>query len=697
MRTKNKEQRQKIIEIYALCSLFFALVSIELSAQSIDTVHLHEANVTAYFGERPLLSSPSSVGMVDSLRLSSQAKQSFVPVLNSISGVRMEERSPGSYRLSIRGSLLRSPFGIRNVKIYIDEFPLTDAGGNTYLNLIDPNVVKKMEVLKGPDGSLFGANSGGVVRIYMINPVYDSTKISAGITAGSYGLFHEQATLQRKFNNGIFSVSGAWKYSDGYRGNSGLDQEYVQTAGKWNYSSSSQLRWMLFYSDLHYETPGGLTLQQMQDDPNASRPATATLPGASEQKAGVYNKTIYAGLLDEISLGTRSRYVFALFGSHTDFQNPFITNYEVRNENSGGLRTWFELNSRTVTSIQWKWNIGVESQQTGSHIRNYDNLFGIKDSLQNDDHLDANQSFAFTRFVIDVNRWVIETSVSLNFNRYQYKRFYPVVTIENDHPFDAQLMPRIAASYRLTNLHYLRASVSRGYSAPTLSEIRSSDNVINTTLQPESGWNYETGFRMQNKSRIIWWDLSVFYYELQNAIVRRVNEEGEEFFVNAGGTAQPGLESQYHMTLIRNNNGLIRGMDISNGYTFSLFRFKDYKDESNDYSGNKLTGVPQHIIVTGLHIALPYSFYITPQHYFSDEIPLNDLNDEYADAYHLLQIKAGWKYNAGKGFVLELSAGADNLLNEKYSSGNDLNAAGRRYYNPAPVRNYFVSAAFKIN
>ncbi len=77
----------------------------------------------------------------------------------------MEERSPGSYRLTIRGSLLRSPFGIRNVKVYIDELPLTDAGGNTYLNLIDPQAIERVEVLKGPDGSLFGANSGGVVLI----------------------------------------------------------------------------------------------------------------------------------------------------------------------------------------------------------------------------------------------------------------------------------------------------------------------------------------------------------------------------------------------------------------------------------------------------------------------------------------------------------------------------------------------------
>src|SRR3982750_1058709 len=92
-----------------------------------------------------------------------QHAASLIPAFNAVAGVRMEERSPGSYRLSLRGSLLRSPFGVRDVKVYFDEIPLSDAGGNTYLNALDINSIRSVEVLKGPDGSLFGANSGGVV------------------------------------------------------------------------------------------------------------------------------------------------------------------------------------------------------------------------------------------------------------------------------------------------------------------------------------------------------------------------------------------------------------------------------------------------------------------------------------------------------------------------------------------------------
>jgi iron complex outermembrane receptor protein len=48
----------------------------------------------------------------------------------------------------------------------------------------------------------------------------------------------------------------------------------------------------------------------------------------------------------------------------------------------------------------------------------------------------------------------------------------------------------------------------------------------------------------------------------------------------------------------------------------------------------------------------------------------------YAAKYHLLQAKASWQHAMSRKTRLELYAGADNLLNQKYSLGNDLNAVG---------------------
>src|ERR1700761_7846980 len=172
------------------------------SAKTDTGRHLQAVTVKGYLSAQPLLIVPASVNVLSPAQLKLQPDNSLVSALNTIPGVRMEERSPGSYRLSIRGSLLRSPFGIRDVKIYYDDLPLTDAGGNTYLNAIDVNSIQGLEVLKGPDGSLFGANSGGVVLVKPINRYNDSSFVSASVDGGSYALLHENIAVQdHQINN----------------------------------------------------------------------------------------------------------------------------------------------------------------------------------------------------------------------------------------------------------------------------------------------------------------------------------------------------------------------------------------------------------------------------------------------------------------------------------------------------------------
>ena len=87
----------------------------------------------------------------------------------------MEERSPGSYRINIRGSSLRSPFGVRNVKVYWNDIPVTDAGGNTYFNQFAWNNFSSIEVVKGPVGSMYGAGTGGLLIMKGFEVLYDYT------------------------------------------------------------------------------------------------------------------------------------------------------------------------------------------------------------------------------------------------------------------------------------------------------------------------------------------------------------------------------------------------------------------------------------------------------------------------------------------------------------------------------------------
>jgi iron complex outermembrane receptor protein len=674
-----------------LFTLFFSVNSLNAQTKVDSVQRMDEIVVRGYISEQPILKAPSSVSVISSKALRDQPGISMLPAFNSVPGIRMEERSPGSYRLSIRGSLLRSPFGVRNVKVYIDDFPLTDAGGNTYLNSLDVGSINNIEILKGPDGSLFGANSGGVVLLNPFDKRSDSTWASANITSGSYGLFQEKIAVQKRWTNNYLNVNHSYQTSEGYREHSSMKRHYGQVGYRWNYSQSSQLRILALYSDLEYQTPGGLTTAQYAANPKLARPSTATVAGPVAQKARIENNTFFGGLVNEISLSKNFRHVLALFGSHTDFLNPFITNYEVRDEGTLGLRSYFELAGNASKNINWKWNAGLELQGTDADIANYDNNKGERGKSQAQDDIISRQFFYFTRFSANLGeKLTAEAAASFNYYTYEFDKNIKTSTSRSVRKFDPQLMPRFALSYQISDGMALRTSVSRGYSTPTIAEVRASDNKINTTLESETGWNYEGGVRLRDNTDRFWLDASLFNYRLENAIVRRVNADDTEFYLNAGGTKQSGFETQASYWLIHpGTKGFISGLQLQNSYTLSKYYFRNYLNGTANYSGNRLTGVPRGVVISGIDLRVKKNFYVFAQHNYTSKIPLNDANSLFSGDYNLIHFKAGWRRSTPGKPALDFFAGVDNLLDENYSLGNDLNAFGGRYFNAAPRRNFF--------
>lgn len=248
------------LRVFCLFLLFFySCQNVVLRGQPVDsatvskTVKLSDIEVVGYLQPQQRWKTPASVGIINEGNLEKQSVESLVPAINTIPGVRMEERSPGSYRLSIRGSLVRSPYGVRNVKIYYNDFALTDAGGVVLLhsNASENNVLK----LKG-----YG---------------------------GSYGLAGEALYLAKNSGKHFWTLRQSFQRSDGYRHNSGNYRLFVQLSNRWQYTTHNHLEAYAFYADLDYRTPGGLTKEQYDEDPRQSRPATATMPGSAEQKTRI--------------------------------------------------------------------------------------------------------------------------------------------------------------------------------------------------------------------------------------------------------------------------------------------------------------------------------------------------------------------------------------------------------------------------
>jgi len=678
-----------------LCLLSIEQVAAQSKKDSVSdsTTILPEVKITGYLHEQRLWQTPASVASLSKKNIELLNNSSLVPAMNSVPGVRMEERSPGSYRLSIRGSLVRSPYGVRNVKIYYNDFALTDAGGNTYLNALNVNDINGIEILKGPDGSLFGANSGGVVLLKSNT----DTQTSAGVKlyGGSFGLFGEAAQLNKSSGKHFFSLRQSYQQSDGYRQNTKTHRLFLQASDVWNYAANKSLEIYAFYSDLAYSTPGALTLAQYDTAAKMARLRTATLPGALEQNAGIKSKMLFVGIRHKMKLSSYLSHSISVWGSHVDFENPAIANFENRNENNSGVRTFFTLQntSSANTALQVSMDVGFEGQRLVSDIHNYDNNHGVAGRLQAYSNILSYQYFEFVRGKLNWgNRLIIEAAVSRNNSGYHFR---DTTRIRND--FHTVWMPHFGLNYKISKPISFRVTVSKGYSTPTTAEVRPANNIVYTDLQSEQGWNTEAGFRISLLHGKLTVDASGYQYYLQNGIVSQVDNAGNPFFVNSGKIKQKGLEASVSWVLQpRNDNGILfKRIEWNSSYTYAYYHYDQYMVNNSDYSGNRVAGVPRCVLVNNVHIDFSKAVYLFVQHNYTSRIALNDANSVYARSYHLLSAKVGTRFFLKHHFLPEIYVVADNLLNQKYSLGNDLNALGGRYYNAAPPINFSAGAVWK--
>src|SRR6056297_170696 len=116
-----------------LLSIILIIVPVSSYGQTEpDTLKgdLGDIVVVGYEGNRSIMETPGAISNIEAARISGFDESSIVYGLNAIPGVRIEQRAPGSYRVAIRGSSLRAPFGVRNVKIYWNNIPFTEPSGS---------------------------------------------------------------------------------------------------------------------------------------------------------------------------------------------------------------------------------------------------------------------------------------------------------------------------------------------------------------------------------------------------------------------------------------------------------------------------------------------------------------------------------------------------------------------------------------
>lgn len=665
----------------------FVLASLSAFAQEQDTTKvLDPVTVKAYRYDRPLKDVPVTINVIDQKDLNRFGPASMVTTVNTVPGVRMEERSPGSYRFSIRGSVMRSPFGIRNVKFYYRGLPFTDGGGNTYLNLLDMSTLGRMEIAKGPGASLYGAGTGGVVM--MEPPGGSNYNGEFSVQAGSYGLFRLSTQVAYKLDRATIDVGYSQQRNSGYRQQTALDRQnfrlnYDQLIGK-----NDKLTVTVLNGDLQYQTPGGLTRAQFEADPKQARPAAGPTKGAVEQQATIFNNTTFGGAVYDHSWNDHFTTNVALYGAYTDFKNPAIANFEQRLERNLGGRTETQYKFSTKT-LNHKITFGGEYQSLKSSVRVFENLAGVRGNQRTHDRQTSDNAFVFLQGEFELPyQFLFTAGGSYNFLNASFKRVSVEPNVSYKRDFDPGFFPRVALSKKFGEQLTVYSSISEGFSAPTSGELLPSTSVFNNTLNPEKGRSVEVGIRTELFERQLKFNVAAYNFKLKETIVVRNTEAGQDYFVNAGTTSQKGIESTIAWTP-RFMLAKFEVFRLWSSYTYNDYTFLNYVSGSTDLSGKILTGVPPTVVVSGLDMMLKKGWYANISLNYTDHIPVNDGNTEFARDYKILSARIGKRFNAWVFENIEIFLGGDNLLDQKYSLGNDLNAAGGRYYNAAPGRNFY--------
>ena len=635
---------------------------------------------------------PASVGYIDKQLLESTDQSSLQPALNTIAGVMMESRGyGGSHRLNIRGSSLRSPFAVRNVKMYLDGIPLTGADGQTPLELIDAADLESIEVIKGPAGSMYGSGNGGVLLLKSVR--VDSGKVHAntGFQVASYGGYRSNTSAAFGFKTSQLRVSHNWQEYAGYRQQEFNRKQQVSISLKQRLSQTQELTlWGTYYKG-NWGLPGALNQTQADTFPQQA------VPFSMLNNASLWRERYVGAISQTGKWGKHVDHFITLNYHHTNKKNPYGTspfNSGYKNENSQSL------SGRAVLNFHHDWNnlhlkgsAGTEWQtETYSILEQTINLGEPKNFKYYYD-IGYRQTMFFAQKEINWKDLLFVTWGMSTSGNEQYIRGRNA----NDFQFDTTttwgrtLLPRFAVSIQPIQGLFIYRSYSAGAANPTVFElIDQENNNYNLSLTSERGKLHEIGIKHRIAEANMEYSVTAYQFEVTDAILPYTLEtlggENLQRYHNAGSTMQLGLEWSFKYTFMRQSDEL--GITLWNNGTRNNHRFNKYVVNEQILNGQNIPGIPLTQMNTGIQLKHKH-FAFSIIDYWMDRMPLENNNVIWTSSYHLLNIMTSYKLSLSKSFDCSVHAGVNNLLNSSYSSFLNLNAVGNKYYNPSAPRNFF--------
>ncbi|MFL6814232.1 MAG: TonB-dependent receptor plug domain-containing protein, partial [Bradyrhizobium sp.] len=169
---------------------------------------------------------------VDRSQFDNRPSFSVADVLRESPGISVKQgNGPRDIGISIRGSNARNGFGIRNLVIFDDGFPVTQPDGLSRSDLIDPKAYGAIDVIRGPSSALFGNYATGGALNFRTRPGGTIDGAEYGVEGGSFGYLNNYMTYGKKVGNFEGSLFASDARGDGFIGNSWFNTQTVNFLG----------------------------------------------------------------------------------------------------------------------------------------------------------------------------------------------------------------------------------------------------------------------------------------------------------------------------------------------------------------------------------------------------------------------------------------------------------------------------------
>ncbi len=683
--------RRLILTVPALSLCFGGLSA--MAEGGPKTAVLEEITVTANKMEEDLQKVPQSITVINENDIEEKGLSSATEVLNQIPNTLGTQRAEINFR-----GLNASMFTSNNpVVLYVDGVPIVNRYGYDF-SFVN---VESIEVLRGPQGTLYGKDAiGAVVNVITRDP----GNIWKGEVKTEYGSWNTWKTSACA--NGplmadklFLGISGQYDRTDNWIKNEypGINEDVGRKEGRdlngyLLFTPTERLRLRISASSLyfygHSENGKGLSNSHNLDDFDRDMLKHLRLDVEPSEKHETNAQSLIASYdFDHFKLESITTHRVRTISDSiydADFgDNPLWTDLVMFGE--GELTTWSEelrLSSANTSGFRWVGGIYLEAEedqvgpQYGQQFPNFDPI--TMDYLGNfemlaDAKTDSETGAIFGQAMIPLGQ-SFELTLGGRYQRIKKEMYLemhyqpvgmsmpPMLTLDLDDTWDA-FLPKAGLSWFINDNWTVYASFSQGYMPGGFNYFSTGGGNQENSFEPEQSTNYEVGIKADHDQWRI--NAAAFYMDIEDIHVYKT--VGNMFLTdNADGAHSYGLELEGTWLPIS-------GLELSAALSLMEAEYDDFDLGNNiNLKGEFIEGAPNYGIHLNASYHHPSGFYgrANLRHvgdvYYYDSGTYTMLKD---DPYTVVNLRLGWLYEN-----FDIFAYANNVTDEEYINGYRANA-----------------------